>query len=101
MWGKVKKTGRYLLYFILLFMGIGQMPSLVGRIFLVMALLVFPGKWVGKFVDEMLAVWSRRWMCLLALTVYLACLPVAEIEQAGRNLGRFLSGIARWLGLLA
>ena len=64
---RLKRIMGWMSFVIFLIVGWGQLLSTVGWIFLVMALLVCPGAYVHQIVDDVLSVFSERWLCMLVL----------------------------------
>ena len=93
----MRKRIQQMFFWLLLMLGIGQLPSVVGRGFLFLALLVFPNAGVQCFVEEMLSNCSKRWFWFVLLFLYFRFIPLEEIELAGKCMGRFLYGIGEWL----
>ena len=93
----MKKGFQHIGFLILILLGIGQLPSMVGRGFLSLALLVFPNPKVQCFVEQMLTNLCKRWFWFTLFFLYLRFLPLEEIQLAGENMGRFLRGIVDWI----
>ena len=93
----VKKGLQHLFFWILLLLGIGQLPSVIGKGFLFLSLLVFPNSAVQRFVREMLSNCARPWFWFLLFFLYLRYVPLTQVHQAGESMGRFLRGIADWI----
>lgn len=101
-WGgrSLKKAAQCVFFVIFLILGIGQMPTMPGRLFLLMALLAVPIKQIRCFVDEMLALCSHRAFWLFLLFRLLFALSETEIVEAGKQMGKFLRGLLTFLGML-
>lgn len=94
-----KKAAQWLAFLFFILLGVGQMPTVVGRLFLVMALMAIPAEPIRGFVDEMLLACSKRYMWYIILSLYLFRLPMGEIAEAGRRMGAFLQKLLQLSGI--
>jgi len=79
------------LLFFLLISGIGSMPSVMGMLFLMLAVLATPRKILDFFLED----WLIRCILIGALLYYWGTIPSEDASSAGRTLhrqgSRFLS----------
>ena len=82
----VLRCFQWILVGLLLFVGIGSMPSVMGMYLLLMAMYVTPRKALHAIFDDL------YYRCLFAgaLLFYWRYLPEFDIRNAGSNLGKFL-----------
>ena len=77
----------------LLIAGVGSMPSVMGMLFLMMAVYITPGQMRASLLEDKI----MRIVWIAFLIFYFSYLPSADIETAGKNMGTFLYWI--WKGL--
>lgn len=90
--------GRHFLFWSWLFLGMIQFPTAIGNTFLMMAVLVAPYRPLRRISDYLLELWDRRGFVVMLLMMHIYCMPMAEIERAGRQVGILLSKVLRILG---
>lgn len=66
----------------LLFVGMGCMPSIMGMMVLMLAVLVTP----RKMLDFMIGDWFSKCVWIFVLLYYLCAIPEADITASARNM---------------
>jgi len=77
------------LLFFLLISGIGSMPSVMGMLFLMLAVLATPRKILDFFLED----WLIRCILIGALLYYWGTIPSEDASSAGRNMAQFLNSL--------
>ena len=96
-WSLLKRGLHWLCFSVFLILGIGQMPTVIGYQFLMLALLTVPIRVVHDFVDEMISLSAARWFYIFVIFRFLILLPAEEFSRAGKCMGRFLYTLCRIL----
>lgn len=96
----MRKASQWMLCMLLLVLAIGQIPTGIGRNFLILAILAAPLPVFQEFLDWLLSHCSwRRFLTLLCL-VCIIKQPEEEYRAAGRQMAQFLYGICEIFNLL-
>jgi len=73
----------------LLFAGIGSMPSVLGMLFLMLAVFVAPRKILNWWMED----WWNRALSIAALLIYMGTIPAWDTHLAAGNIGKFVQWI--------
>ena len=100
---KIKNVIKIMLRFLqgmllafLLFVGVGCMPSIMGMMVLMLAVLVTP----RKMLDLVIGDWFTRCICILMLLYYFCTIPETDITASARNMADLLLRIWGAIGPL-
>lgn len=88
-----------MLFGILTFLAIAQLPTRIGWNFLLLAVLAVPVPAIRDKIDWLLSQCSLRHFLILFCLVCIIRQPIEEFEEAGKQMGRFLYGIFDALNL--
>lgn len=96
---RIKKICHHILFYFLLLLGIGQLPTHIGLYLLVIAVLLAPFQRVRHLVDWYLELYSKRELCTFFFFMMILCLPEEIFMEAFEYLGLRIGRILRFLGI--
>ena len=95
----MKKVCHWILFVILTFFAIAQLPTGIGRNFLILAVLAAPFQAIQNKIDWLFSQCSPRLFLALLCLLCITWQPMEEFEEEGKQMGRFLYGIFEILNL--